>query len=148
MLKVALLGAPATGKTQLASALLAARPGLCVTVIDGCPIPPEFPRRIPFDLALLMGLDLPRPSSDKQAQDATDSLLRNALAQTGIAYQVVYGQGPERLLNALRALGALASRAPENEAVSRNTWVWSCDTCSDPQCERRLLTDLLAMRAG
>ena len=26
-------------------------------------------------------------------------------------------------------------------------WVWSCEKCSDPQCEHRLLTALLAQRA-
>ena len=153
MRQVALLGAPATGKTQLAAALLAARPDLFVTVIDGCPVLAchashglKSPQLSFFDLNLLMGLDLPQPAGGSSDQETADGSLRRTLAQAGISYKVIYGQGPERLLNALRALDALASCNTQAAGIKRSPWVWSCDTCSDPLCERRLLSDLLAKR--
>ncbi|MBA4329840.1 MAG: hypothetical protein C0428_16565 [Polaromonas sp.] len=77
-------------------------------------------------------------------QQAADRALRDTLAQAGISYQVVYGQGEQRLRSALAALQSTGQTA-EGDA-SRAHWVWACDNCSDPQCERRLLSDLLAAR--
>ncbi len=146
MLQVALLGAPATGKTQLAAALLATRPDLGVTVSDDwemlARLTPE--QSFPFDMVLLMGLDLPCRASHSCDRESTDALLRRALAQAGVSYKVIYGQGPERLLNALSALSALDTLTSSNS----NRWVWPCDKCSDPQCERRLLSDLIAKRSS
>jgi hypothetical protein len=30
--------------------------------------------------------------------------------------------------------------------LKNQPWVWMCEKCSDPQCEHRLLTALLAQR--
>jgi HTH-type transcriptional repressor of NAD biosynthesis genes len=106
------------------------------------------------DLTLLMGLDLPwMPDGlfrDSPAlRDATDSLLRRELQGAGIAFQTVYGQGDARLRQALRALGTALGRplVQEDPALAHGLRPWSCDNCSDPDCEHRLFTGLLSRNA-
>jgi hypothetical protein len=143
---VRLLGAPATGKTQLAAQLRAALPAF---TIDDDPLPALSLAPDSYGLVLLMGLDLPAPGPDA-VREAADQALRLTLAQAGMAFQVVYGHGAQRLQNALRALqaGLPQQLAPDRPAKRIGNWVWTCDNCSDPQCERRLLSDLLAARAS
>ena len=149
---IRLLGAPGTGKTQLAAELAAAlsaghhaEPGF--TIDDA----PALPHQAPSACAtLLMGLDLPAPDALAAVQQAADRALRNALAQSGVNYQVVYGLDEQRLRSALSALQVGlpgASKAAKGDS-SRARWVWVCDNCSDPQCERRLLSDLVAARTA
>jgi HTH-type transcriptional regulator, transcriptional repressor of NAD biosynthesis genes len=106
------------------------------------------------DLTLLMGLDLPwTPDGlfrDSPAvRDATDSLLRRELQDAGIAIQTVYGQGDARLQQALRAVGTALGRplVKEDPALANGLRPWSCDNCSDPDCEHRLFTGLLSRNA-
>ncbi len=163
--RVAVLGAPGTGKTRLATELLAAlssRPvgAAAILVTDDPPWAAVLPAADGekeasrgFDQVLLMGLDLPAPNDARPAQDSADLQLRQALAKTHLPYTVVYGTGAARLANALGALHGLAGcsnpQAPSaSGAQARRPWVWACDTCSDPDCERRLLSDLLASRAA
>lgn len=165
---IALLGAAGTGKTRLAGELRAA--------LERCPIPhpallsiliadnPPLAtlaharagtltgqRGFGVDQVLLMGLDLPAPAGVAATQDAVDQHLRLTLANADVPYTVVYGQGPQRLAHALGALqGLLDGSKPSPLAAGgreRRPWVWACDTCSDPGCERRLLSDLLARRS-
>ncbi len=82
-----------------------------------------------------------------------DTLLRQALDQAGCRYHVVYGQGPQRLNNALLALGlpsldptAHEVREQSQFAIHRGRTVWQCNACSDPDCEHQLFTGLLAQR--
>jgi hypothetical protein len=143
---IRLLGAPGTGKTRLAAELAKAlsagnHDGSLFTVEDN----PALPHGSPAGTTtLLMGLDLLAPPAFAALQQAADRALRDTLAQSGISYQVVYGQGEQRLRSALSALQG-ADRA-SGVQDSRVRWTWACDKCSDPQCERRLLTDLLAAR--
>lgn len=162
---IALLGAAGTGKTRLAGELRAA--------LDSCPIPhpalliadnpplaavrqarvgaPTGPYGHGFDQVLLMGLDLPAPAGIAATREAVDRQLRLTLDIAELPYTVVYGQGPQRLAHALDALqGLLAVGKPPSLAAGgreRRPWAWACDTCSDPGCERRLLSDLLARRS-
>jgi hypothetical protein len=143
---VRLLGAPGTGKTRLAAELTAAlsaekHAASMFTVYDNPALPHTDPT---VCTTLLMGLDLPAPPASEGLQQATDRALRNTLAQAGVNYQVVYGHGEQRLRSALAALRGASSASVERD--SRPRWVWACDNCSDPQCERRLLSDLLAAR--
>lgn len=103
------------------------------------------------DLTLLMGLDLPWVSDgffrDSEAiRDATDAVLRRELQLASISFQTIYGQGPARLEQALRVLG----RALGQDLVAPNPdWPqgrrpWTCEKCSDPDCEHRLFSGLLA----
>ena len=102
-----------------------------------------------FDHHLLLALDIPAPLAAGTAHSAAqrqqmDALLRRTLVQTRLPFQVIYGLGEQRLAQALVALGKTAS---EN-GPGRKPWVWICDKCSDPVCEHRLLSDLLASRQG
>lgn len=102
-----------------------------------------------YDLTLLLGLDLAPAHPDMPMCHRVDQLLRQALARGGIAYQVIYGQDGARLQQALAAIdGQAFSPAPAaaGRGEARTHWVWACDKCSDPQCEHRLLTDLIAGR--
>lgn len=103
------------------------------------------------ELTLLMGLDLPwTPDGlfrDSPAvRDATDNLLRRELQGAGIAFQTVYGQGETRLRQALRAIGTALGRplVQEDPALANGLRPWSCENCSDPDCEHRLFTGLLS----
>lgn len=143
---IRLLGAPGTGKTQLAAELAKAlstgrHAGPLFTVEDDPALPQ--PGQM-GGTTLLMGLDLPMPPAFAALQQAADRALRDTLAQSGINYQVVYGEGEQRLRSALAALRSIDNTAEGHG--SRARWVWACDNCSDPQCERRLLSDLLAAR--
>ncbi len=203
-MKIALLGAESTGKTQLAGALAAhfraqgktvvavdevlrewcAREGRTPRPDEQMPIAQEQERRADdaaaradvviadttslmvaiysamlfedgtlyqfalqrlatYDAVLLTGLDIAWVADGLQrdgphVREPVDALVRAALARAGVAYRVVYGQGPERLSNALAAIDSIVPTgvAPRKQGV----WQWSCDKCSDPGCEHRLFS--------
>jgi nicotinamide riboside kinase len=100
-------------------------------------------RQRSYGVTLVTGLDLPWVADGLQrdgphVREPVDSLVRDALAKADVPFRVVYGQGPDRLRNALAAIdSALApAEAPRN-------WTWSCEKCSDPECEHRLFARLL-----
>jgi nicotinamide riboside kinase len=105
-----------------------------------------------YDATLVTGLDLPWVPDGLQrdanaSREDVDALVRKLLQHAGIAFHVVYGEGPQRLRGALRALEAAgvlpagpARRALEEGA--RRPWPWTCEKCSDPECEHRLFTRL------
>lgn len=133
-MRIAILGAPATGKSWLTQALAQHRSDLHIS--DAPPLLPAHAQR--YDFTLLMGLDLPAAVS--AAQQSTDALLRAALQQGNINYGVVYGQQEQRLRNALRLI------TPEPELQPR--WTRTCEKCSDPDCEHRLFTALRRSQAA
>jgi nicotinamide riboside kinase len=66
-------------------------------------------RQRSYDLTLLTGLDLPWVADGLQrdgphVREPVDALVRNSLARAGVPYRVIYGQGEERLSNALAAV--------------------------------------------
>lgn len=66
-------------------------------------------RQRDYELTLLTGLDLPWVADGLQrdgphVREPVDALVRSSLAKAGVAYQVVYGSGDERLRNALAAV--------------------------------------------
>ena len=94
------------------------------------------------DATLVTGLDLPWVPDGLQrdaahAREDVDALVRGLLRKAGVPFQVVYGQGAERLQGALTALGA---GKPLSERESNRAW--SCEKCSDPECEHRLFRRL------
>ena len=102
-----------------------------------------------YHATLVTGLDLPWVPDGLQ-RDATqpreevDALVRSLLQRAGIGYQVVYGQGRQRLQGAIaarRPSGLLPAGAQPPEDTGK-PWVWNCDKCSDPDCEHRLFTAL------
>lgn len=173
MLKLALVGAPHTGKSALATALdealktSACAASACVVIV---PAPLPAASLAGYALVLLMGLEPPVRGPDmgdlpalnaqmNEMREAADQSIRTALLQAGVPYRVIYGSAEERLAHALAALEPLlktagqrlrqshgAAGGPDNAGKTR-PWVWVCDKCSDPQCEHRLLSDLLAGRA-
>ncbi|MFC5497845.1 AAA family ATPase [Caenimonas terrae] len=95
-----------------------------------------------YDLTLVTGLDLPWVADGLQRQgpqvrEQVDALVRQALAAAGVPYRVVYGQGEQRVAN---ALAAIDSATPTPAGPAGRPWTWVCDKCSDPQCELRLFT--------
>lgn len=153
MQRIALLGASGSGKTwlasQLARALTNTGQGIQVDeaeTLDALPASPS--------VILLLGLDLSPPT---QIQWHADQALRQSLVTAAKPFQVIYGQGQQRLLNALQALKTASADAvladpgtpsatPPGQGEKRKPWVWACEKCSDPVCEHRLLSDLLAKR--
>jgi nicotinamide riboside kinase len=107
-------------------------------------------RQRSYDLTLVTGLDLPWVADGlqrvgPQVREPVDALVRAALTRAGVNYQVVYGQGEERLANALVAMNSIAISAGCTGAtglisLKNQPWTWSCDKCSDPDCERHLFT--------
>jgi len=99
-----------------------------------------------YDLTLVTGLDLPWVADGLQrdgphVREPVDGLVRAALGRAGVPYRVVYGQGAQRLDNALFAMAAF-------KRTGTQTRPWACEKCADPQCEHRLFTGLLASRAA
>lgn len=157
VLKITLAGAANTGKSELASALnqalLASGENAIVVIAD---TPAILAGLLRNDLTLLMGLKARQtaPCPMGTQEEAEDLLIRAALANAGMPYQVIYGAGEERLVQALDAVRRLLpiSAKPSRfgnytSKPKTSTWIWTCDKCSDPQCEWRLLTALLAQRS-
>jgi HTH-type transcriptional repressor of NAD biosynthesis genes len=104
-------------------------------------------------LSLLMGLDLPWVADglfrdSPTVRSDTDALLRRELQAAGLPFQTIYGQGPRRLQSALRAVGRALGRSllPYDERLRQGPPNWQCEACSDPDCEHRLFSALLARR--
>jgi DNA replication protein DnaC len=137
---IAILGAPQTGKTQLAQALRThlMRLKLDLNIHDAAlPEPPQ-----KHVLVLLCGLDL-APASEHQL--AADTAIRALLQRHKHMFQVVYGEGLQRLENALyclaRQLPQLTHGLARQEVIAK--WQGMCETCGDGECEHRLFTQLV-----
>lgn len=106
-------------------------------------------------LTLLTALDLPWVADGLQrdgphVREPVDAHLRAALIGAGLGFSVVHGSGDERLQNALNAVDSIAPGARPADASARSdagpAWRWACDKCSDPDCEHRLFSELVAKR--
>ena len=110
-------------------------------------------RQRSYDATLVTGLDLPWVADGlhrdaAQPREPVDALVRELLQRAGVAFQVVYGTGAQRLASALQALASTrvlpTPSAAQEDAPTRDgqPWVWVCDKCSDPACEHRLFRRL------
>ena len=138
---IALLGAEDSGKAALAEALsqrLAQR-GIAAALVVGPS--PEGARETP---ALEAYRDASILLVASATPKATDDALRSALTGAKLHFAVVHGEGAEQLDNAWRAIGGPAEPDASSEGPAR--WAWACDKCSDPACEHRLFTELVAQR--
>lgn len=150
-MKIAIAGAPLTGKSPLAAALGSAlqASGLPAEVIVANP---PFPADLAgHDLVLLTGLEpvlhAHKAAAADASREAADEAIRAAFASAGISYRVMYGTADQRLAQALDAANPPAApRANASRRSGKSAWTWVCDKCSDPGCEHRLLSDLLAQR--
>lgn len=103
-----------------------------------------------YDATLVAGLDLPWTPDGlqrdaAQPREPVDALVRTLLQRAGVPFQIVYGSGPQRLASALAAVaGILPPEAVDRGQRERETgpWIWSCEKCSDPECEHRLFSRL------
>ncbi len=102
-------------------------------------------------LTLLMGLDLPW-QADGLFRDGPgtradiDAVLRRELQAASIPFQTVYGTAEARLQHALRAVGVPLGRplVAQDPLLEAGTGRWTCENCSDPDCERRLFSGLVS----
>jgi hypothetical protein len=140
-MKVAIVGASSTDTTELSLSLAKhlQNHGIALEVIDN----PAIQALRSEDLVLLCGLDL--TSSDKKLLNL-DQEIRTLLLTKGIGFQVVHGQGSQRLQN---ALFCLANQAPQWADSLRRLdiparWTGPCETCGDGLCEHRLFTQLVS----
>lgn len=88
------------------------------------------------DLTLLTATDLPWQPDGLQrdgphVREPVEHKVRTALEGAGLAYGVVFGTGPARLVNALAA-AERALRPPRTDT----RWRWVCERCGDADCER------------
>ena len=160
VLNIALLGACPVRLSEFAAALDPAARALgyqimLVTAGGAVALPAGLPG---FDLVLLAGLEAPFAALCKAGadaapdQEAVDQSIRALLALACVSYRVLYGTAGERLAHALQAVESLQPTTVRSGQVTRpgsfknQPWVWMCEKCSDPQCEHRLLTALLAQR--
>ncbi|RZL68032.1 MAG: ATPase [Variovorax sp.] len=107
-----------------------------------------------YAVTLLTALDIPWVADGLQrdgphVREPVDAKVRAALARAGVAYTVVHGIGDERLANAWNAINSIAASSSGVGAEGRfglenAAWSWACDKCSDPDCEHRLFSDLVA----
>jgi nicotinamide riboside kinase len=113
-----------------------------------------------FDLTLITGLDMPWQADGIQrdgehVRAPVDTLLRHHLQTAGIAFEVIYGSGEQRLTHALQAIArsstqpdttnsvaASADNTPATDSNDLKKWQWRCEKCSDPECEHRLFRSL------
>lgn len=159
-LTVALLGA-SQPEVQLFSdalriALEAGDPRVVVVVLPGN-APAVETNLDAFDVVFLMSVQAAAKCTAVKAPsalEADDLALRARLALGAVSYGVLYGTHDERLTQALKSVKRLLP--PSAAGLRQNyisggekqqPWVWMCDKCSDPHCEHRLLTALLAQRA-
>jgi nicotinamide riboside kinase len=112
-----------------------------------------------YQMTLVTGLDIAWEAQwlrdHPAARGHIDTRVRQALERAGIGYRVVYGQGLDRLNNALLALGLATEdaalwrqRQSAQFALNEGRTPWNCEKCSDPDCEHRLFTGLLARPGG
>ncbi|RZL88728.1 MAG: hypothetical protein EOP82_21795 [Variovorax sp.] len=144
---IALLGADGSSKTQLAEALAQrlAQRGIAATLV--CDALPQ----TSFDAFALeahrghtLNLLIAPPSPTR-----IDEMLRKALMDANLTFAVVHGEGAEQLANAWNAINAAADPDARRDAAPEATAAWSraCDKCSDPACEHKLFSDLVARRS-
>ena len=98
-----------------------------------------------FDCTLVMGLDLPWVADGVQRDSDTmrghcDATLRRVLTQHNIAFASVYGTPQERISLAHQTISHALGR-PKQTPTSN--WKWTCEKCSDADCEHQLFTKLL-----
>ncbi|MDE2417342.1 MAG: AAA family ATPase [Burkholderiales bacterium] len=160
-MRIAILGAVCTGKSALAQAL--ARSGI-LTIADTTPLMTAIYSDVLFqdtsryaealshqrsyDLTLVTATDLPWvsvgvPHDGETTRTAVDRKLRAVLQAHQIAHTVICGSEPSRTLSALESV-AHWHKKPLPRSAHDTDWKWACNSCSDPECEHRLFSQLLS----
>ena len=153
-LRIALFDAGLIGASGSAASLnwLLAESGIAARVMAFNAVTPDIDVS-GFDSVFLRGLQ--SPANGDLLRQTADESIRAALQLSETPFHVVYGSDEEALTQVMRAIENLGTVPPITATPAiQNTrsldgtapWVWLCDKCSDPQCEHRLLTDLLEQR--
>jgi GTPase SAR1 family protein len=148
-MKIAVVGAPGTGKSTLVRALRQALQADAdmesSTVTELQALQPQHP----YELTLLLGLDLPQHGkSTLSVALQADADLRSVLSSQSIAYTVVYGIHQARTDCAMQAIAYRRALATKRPTATSSAWHWNCETCSDADCEHRLFSALLKKDAS
>lgn len=98
-----------------------------------------------FELTLLTGMDLPWVADGIQRdgpemRSRVDQRLREVLIQNRISFSMVYGCGPDRAQQARIAILSACGNAPDTPP---GNWKWTCEKCSDADCEHRIFSGLI-----
>ena len=166
-LRVAVLGAPGTGKKTLLQALqqAAASPGsgwqlvhdhAALQALESAlhQAPDEATRQQAIsaylqlggtaEVRLLCALDYTcRASAAAMARRALlDASLRRALDAQQWPFSTLYGDDATRVQAALQVI-AQRLQPPAALPPTASRWRWACEKCSDPDCEHRLFRDLV-----
>ena len=92
---------------------------------------------------------LPWQDNDGIPALQTHQALRLSLHTQGLSYQALRGPPAQCVAQALQSLvpwlPELATLLPQTGVTSRRPG-WSCSECSDPECEHRSFSELLARR--
>jgi HTH-type transcriptional regulator, transcriptional repressor of NAD biosynthesis genes len=101
-----------------------------------------------FDLTLVMGTDLDWKADGIQRdgpimRQQVNNRLRQVLDAESIPFTVIYGTGGSRTDCAMRAITHDAKSGDLSPANNVTSWVWTCEKCSDAQCERHIFTGQL-----
>lgn len=172
-MKIALLGAQGSGKTQLTHALAQrlnrtspTEKSPHVLVADAPPLMAAVEADLRFndfslyahalaqhtsyDLTLLLGLDLPWRAAAPQtgstvSRDSVDTRLRRVLTDNKLTFTVIYGCGADRVEAALNVIIPLRKERIQPTETDRIHWQSNCEKCSDPVCEHRLFTERLQL---
>jgi hypothetical protein len=158
--KIVILGAQGSGKSWLAARLAEALAENCTShsIVERASLPADIAS---FDVVVLMGLDLAFsdpaiPVAQRNALETQDQALRDSLARLGTKFHVIYGRGDARLQQALSVIaspvtmnsvaGYAISTRPSGQSSLKDSenWHWSCEKCSDPDCEHQLFTQLIS----
>lgn len=162
-MQIALLGAEGTGKTLLTQALVQA-PAQALVIADTSALmsaiysdllfqntslyPVALAQQRQFDLTLVMGLDLPWVADAMQRHGPlmraqVDARLRQVLERHGVKYSVIYGTGQSRIECALQAIAHHRGAREFCPPAKLSNWRWSCEKCSDADCEHQLFSALI-----
>jgi HTH-type transcriptional repressor of NAD biosynthesis genes len=167
-MRIAILGAECTGKTQLAQELAAQLREDFPFVV--CEAETSLLRAVYADvlrgdaslyaeainahrgvsLTLLTGMDFPLEGqrtvrNDPALRIRIDQRLRQVLVASGISFCTVYGNAPERRGQALQVIQRANGVVPTSTGTP---WKWTCEKCSDAECEHRLFSALLGPSAA
>ena len=101
-----------------------------------------------YDLTFVAGTDLPWIADGIQrdgeaVRREVDRKLRSVLQSHQIPHTVICGVGPSRTRSALETI-AHWQKKPLARSLHDTERKWSCECCSDPDCEHQLFSRLLA----